>query len=144
MFLTACSNDDDNDTPLLPPTPETILGCTDNNALNFESSANKEDGSCQYSKVTFFARFNAFNSVPIIKIEILVDGEIIGSIDNGFIWPNAPGNCSANGTVTYTFPNRNSIDWNTNMFLASGQLLSTSGTRKPSKSIECIKINVTN
>lgn len=140
ISIIACNTDDDTPNPVA----EEVLGCDDSNALNYNSNVDKNDGSCTYSKVTFYARFNTINSIPITKIEILVNGEMIGSINNGFVWPNSPGNCSATGTVSYNFSSNSSIDWNTNMFLASGQLFSTSGTKSPNKSSECIKINVTN
>ncbi|GAA4277733.1 hypothetical protein [Aquimarina mytili] len=140
-IISCSSDDDDGNTPVL--SEEQVSGCNDSNALNFNSNADENDGSCTYSKITFYARFNSFNGIPITKIEILVNGEIIGSINNGFIWTNAPGNCSATGTVSYKFSDGNTIDWNTNMFLANGQLISSSGTKSPNKSSECIKINVT-
>ena len=55
-----------------------------------------------------------------------------------------PGNCSASGTVKYSFPDGKSIDWNTTVYLANGATIFDSGSVSPSRSLECIKVNVTN
>ena len=134
----SCSDDDDDSNN----EPEQLFGCTDDNALNFNFQADSDDGNCMYSRMTFYAKFNIFQSVPITQIDITIDGEYIGSINGGFIWPNGPGNCSATGTVGYQFLNGANVDWNATIYLANGQFISTSGTKFPN-SIECLKVNVT-
>lgn len=137
----SCFGSDDEDPIFEEPDP--VLGCLEENALNFNSQADTDDGSCRYSKATFYARFNLFNGVPIVNIDISLNGEAIGSIPNGFIWPNGPGNCSSSGTVPYQFQDASVVDWNATLFLSNGQTISTGGTRAANSSAECIKINVT-
>ncbi len=138
ILITCCSSDDDNSES------DPIYGCTDEKSLTFDSMADTDDDSCIYSDLTLYARYNFFQNIPITNIDISIDGEYIGSIANGFIWPNGPGNCSSTGTVQYQFQNSESIDWNATIFLANGQTISSSGTKSPNRSIECIKISVTN
>ena len=133
--LYCCDSEDDSE-------PDPVLGCTDDKALNYSFSNDTDDGSCIYSTVTYYAKFNLFQNIPITRIDISIDGVFIGSINNGFIWSNGPGNCSSTGTVQYQFLDGSSVDWNATLYLANGQQFSTSGTRTPN-SLECIKINVT-
>jgi hypothetical protein len=118
-----------------------IGGCTDNRALNYDFMAEESDGSCEYSSVTFYARFPAFNGIQIASIDLFIDGNNNGKITA--IYPSSPGNCSAPGTVRYQFYDRQSVDWNTRILLVTGAELFTTGTVSPSRSSECIEINVT-
>lgn len=119
-------------------------GCTDARALNYDAGATNNDNSCNYSKATFYARFNIYSGVPIVKIDVSVDGAFTGSIFNGAIWPAGPGNCSAAGTVGYQFNSSDSVDWNAEIYLANGVVLLASGSTSPNSFSECIQINVTN
>ncbi len=119
-----------------------IPGCTDSQALNKDFGADENDGSCQYSEVTFYARYAFFNGIPITKIELSVDGSEVGNISANY--PNGPGNCAALGTVKYSFTNSDSIDWNSTVFLANGTSIFDSGNVLPSTSLGCIKVNITN
>ena len=118
-----------------------LQGCTDNSALNYDFIAEENDGTCLFSRATFFARYPAFNGIPITSISLTINGYEEGII-NAF-YPNTPGNCSANGTVSYLFESGESIDWNTIVQLANGSEITSSGTAKPSRFNDCIKINVT-
>ncbi|OFX18541.1 MAG: hypothetical protein A2033_02445 [Bacteroidetes bacterium GWA2_31_9] len=117
-------------------------GCTDSNATNYDYDAKKDDKSCEYSIVTFYAKYSYYNSIPITKVDISVDGNMIGSATAFF--PNGPGNCSATGTVSYNFQSGKSVDWNSTIYLSSGATLLGSGTVSPNSSLECIKVCVTN
>lgn len=119
----------------------TTKGCTDSTALNRDFSADKDDGSCRYSRVTFYAQYPAYSGIPINRIEVSVNGNSIGAINA--IYPNGPGNCSAQGTVSYLFTNGASADWNTVVFLANGGTVLGSGSISPSSVSECIRVNVT-
>lgn len=116
-------------------------GCTDPNALNQDIVAEVNDGSCKYSNATFYASAGFFNGIPIVKIDVTVNGRDIGTISA--IYSSAPGNCSAQGTVAYQFSDGNKIDWNTTVYLASGATVSGSGQVSPSSVSDCIKVNVT-
>lgn len=116
-------------------------GCTSAKALNYDSEAEKDDGTCTFSKVVFYQKYNSFNGIPIVKGEVSVDGNLIGTTAASY--SNEPGNCSAVGTVPYTFKNDVKQDWNAKIFLQNGTILLGSGTLEPRRSEECIKINIT-
>lgn len=117
-------------------------GCTDAKALNKDYNADVNDGSCIYSNVVFYASAGFFNGIPITKIDITINGNNIGTIPGTF-YPSGPGNCSAQGTVSYRFLNGSGVDWNSTVYLASGATLFGSGQLSPSSVSDCIKVNVT-
>lgn len=117
-------------------------GCTDDKALNKNYEASVNDGSCRYSNVTFYASAGFYSGIPITKIDVTVGGNAIGSIP-GTYYPSGPGNCSAQGTISFQFDNSNKIDWNTTVYLASGATIFGSGQVSPSSVSDCIKVNVT-
>jgi hypothetical protein len=123
-----------------------INGCTDYNALNYDYSANVDNGSCEYSKFVFYAKYSSFLyngfSYPITNVEISINGNYIGSTE-GTYYPTQPNNCYANGTATYEVANTTSVGWNAVIYLSNGAQLYTSGVTSPSKYNNCIKINVT-
>lgn len=116
-------------------------GCTDIYALNKDFSAEENDGSCRYSKVTFYASIGFLNGIPIQKIDVSINQNFVGSITS--VYPNGPGNCSASGTVEYQFLNGNKVDWNTVIHLSNGGTVFSSGQVSPSSILDCIKVNVT-
>lgn len=116
-------------------------GCTDTNALNKDYNAEENDGSCQYSTAVFYASAGYYSGIAISKIDVTVNNESIGSIFG--IYPNGPGNCSAQGTVSFQFPNGNKVDWNTTVYLSNGAVIFGSGQASPSSVSNCIKVNVT-
>ena len=119
-----------------------VPGCTDLHALNYEYSAEVDNGTCYYSSTTFYAKYGYYSGIPINQIDIAVDGSAIGSINS--VYPSGPGNCSATGTVTYEHYDGDNHDWNSTVYLANGAVVYGSGTVKSSSSIDCKKMNVTN
>ncbi|WP_147377229.1 hypothetical protein [Mangrovibacterium diazotrophicum] len=116
-------------------------GCTDPNSLNYDFEAEASDGSCNYSTTTFYAKYGYFDGIPIVKVDVSVNGSNIGSINA--VYPSGPGNCSAVGTIAYEFQSGESVDWNSEIVLANGAVLYSSGIVSPSSSSACIKVNVT-
>jgi hypothetical protein len=116
-------------------------GCTDSKALNRNYDADVNDGSCIYSTATFYASSGYYNGVPISGIDVILGGNIIGTITS--VFPSGPGNCSAFGTVPYTFQNGSMLDWNTIVHLSSGAVVYNSGQVEPSSVLSCIRVNVT-
>lgn len=123
-----------------PPEPM-VMGCTESSAINFDVSANTDDGSCFYSTASFYAKFRAFAGIPITSIDVTINGSHEGTITS--FYPNGPGNCSAPGTVQYVFKNSEAIDWNTTVYLTNGGTILNSGTLTPSRVQECLRVNVT-
>ena len=120
---------------------EKIFGCVYNTALNYEFLAEENDGSCKFSSATFFAKYPAFNGIPIVSVAVTVNGSEVGTITQ--FHPNTPGNCSASGTVFYQFESSEKVDWNTVVKLNNGSTITGSGIVAPSSFNECIKVNVT-
>lgn len=121
-------------------------GCTDRTSLTFDVSADKDDGSCAYSQVSFYASTSNYYYAPywynIMEIDITVDGEYVGTLD-GPVYPHGPGNCNAIGTVPYIFTDGESIGWNSDVTLHNGSHVYNSGSTSPSSNANCIKVNVT-
>jgi hypothetical protein len=126
---------------LLPFMESCKKGCRDNKALNYDSDAAKDDGSCRFSNVVFYGQYPAFNGIPIVKIEVTVNGENLGSITS--FYPSGPGNCSATGTINYPFRSGELVDWNTTVLLANGNTVFGSGQVTADRFTECLKVNVT-
>lgn len=139
LFLASCSDDDD---PI--PAPAAIAGCMDARSLNYNPGATIDNGNCEYSQVTFYGKYSAYNTafglVFIDHVEVYVDGNAVGAFSA--YYPNGPGNCSSPGTVSYQFQDRNTVDWNSIVYLVNGTQLFGSGTITPNGA-ECIKVNVT-
>lgn len=119
-----------------------IAGCTDSRALNSNFNAVQDDGSCIYSNATFYASASTFNGIPIVRVDVNVNGNNLGST-NGTFFPSGPGNCSVPGTIPFQFQNGENIDWNATVILATGATIITSGTARPSSISNCIKVNIT-
>lgn len=115
-------------------------GCTDSKALNHDFIAEKDDGSCYYSRVTFYSKWGSFNGINIAKVDVSVDGNFMGTITK--VFPNGPGNCSSQGNVAYEFNSGERVDWNATITLVNGASLVSGGTVSPSRSSECLKVNV--
>lgn len=107
-------------------------GCTDGKALNKKSSAEVDDGSCNYSKIIFY--MSVIN--PARPVTVTVGGNNIGTITSQF--PGGPGNCSAPGCAVYQFKGSQKLDW---VATEPGGSIWT-GTIEPNSSSDCIKVRV--
>lgn len=116
-------------------------GCMEMNALNFDATADTNDGSCKFSNITFYASFNYYLGVPISSIDVSVNNNMIGTINA--IYPTGPGNCGAQGTASYGFSSNTTYDWNTVVHLVDGNTVYGSGTVSPMAGVSCVKVNVT-
>ncbi|MEL6616502.1 MAG: hypothetical protein AAFQ43_12240 [Bacteroidota bacterium] len=105
------------------------LGCTDRNALNYDSGASEDDGSCEFSRVIFY---KAVDGPPV---DVTVGGQPAGTITA--FYPTGPGNCSAPGNATWRLRNGFVQDWNAQ----SGPFLN-SGTVQADRFSECIRVRV--
>ncbi len=115
-------------------------GCMDANSLNYDADAEKDDGSCEYRKVTFYVKNDSYGGIQITSVDVSVNGTNIGTATTAY--SDGPGGCSATGTAIYEFHNNEPIDWNSVGHLSNGQEFYGSGTVTPT-SAECIEVNVT-
>lgn len=80
-------------------------GCTDSSAVNFDSSAQKDDGSCTYQgKSTFWYGKNASDSLAAhgaTALTYYLDGIIIGSSAASVYFTSSPA-CGQSGTISVT------------------------------------------
>jgi len=119
-------------------------GCMDPKALNHDFSVQIDDGSCSYSRVTFYASSVFFDRIDrdiISRINVSINGNQIGST-LGIDYANGPAHCSAYGTVPFEFLNGDSIEWYATFFLENGTTKFKSGQVSPSPSAECIKVDL--
>lgn len=119
-------------TLLISSCEKPVRDCTDSKALNRNSDAENDDGSCAYSTVTFY--MSVIN--PARPVTITVAGNNIGTITSQF--PNGPGNCSAPGCVVYQCKSGERLDW---VGTEPGGNIWT-GTIEPNAYSDCIKIRV--
>jgi hypothetical protein len=82
-----------------------VDGCTDPNAVNFDSAADTNDGSCTYEgEVVFW--YGEATSIELIdylssSLNFYVDGQIVGSTATTQFWNGAP-DCGSNASITVT------------------------------------------
>ncbi len=79
-------------------------GCTDTSAVNFNSSAEQDDGSCTYNgKLVFWWNKPLADSCAaksVTNVKVYVDNVFQGTLAvSSQYWPSSPG-CGANSTVT--------------------------------------------
>ncbi len=67
----------------------TIKGCTDTSAINYNESANHEDGSCFYSyksTISFWQNFTSYQNIVAYSnanfVQIYVNGNLFGYIED--------------------------------------------------------------
>ena len=81
----------------------TTPGCTDPNAENYESVADSDDGSCEYSGDVVFWYGEAVSEemeyIYTNSLSFYVDGQIVGSTAANQFWNGAP-NCGDNASIT--------------------------------------------
>jgi hypothetical protein len=80
-------------------------GCTDPNAVNFDSEADNNDGSCQFEgEVVFWYNEAAADGLIDFgsnSLTFYVDGAVVGSTAANVFWTAGPA-CGANGSITVT------------------------------------------
>jgi len=129
-----------------------ISGCTDAVALNHRPGADVDDGSCTYSQGGFYASANQYEHVPdpsanqlflipIDSIVVRVEGSTLGKLRGYF--PNGPENCSAKGTLNYSFGSGDAVEWSAVVLLRDGRRVMTSGTARPRPGSKCVLVDVT-
>ncbi|MCF8365018.1 MAG: hypothetical protein K9H16_04510 [Bacteroidales bacterium] len=155
IILQSSSCDDDT-----PP-----RGCTCDNALNYDILAEENDGTCIFSNVCFYAKYDSYSyynsnwgiwvSSAVSRVDVEVFNAavgIIGSVSQAY--PNGPGNCDAPGTITYRirplFGEDKDCSWDFVRFESHIYLVDGTYIYQESRLVsadhdkECIMVNVTN
>ena len=111
--------------------------CRDSSATNsaFFSSGPSDNSLCVYSKVVFYTSSGYYMNTTINKIEIYINQVYIGDVTS--VYANPPGNCSASGTISYQFLDKNPVDWEAKIIFINGQIAYTNGILSPSSN-SCI------
>ena len=124
--------------PLMFSCSKTFHGCADHLAINFNEDAEKDDGSCIYGSVTFFADSSQYPASQVTSITVTVDNKTVDSFNtfyNGFY-----GSCGSGGTVSYDFGDAGQIFWSTRTEMINGTYQIRNGTVTPDGT-ECILVN---
>lgn len=83
---------------------EKIRGCKDVYATNYKSTAEEDDGSCQFSSKVIFWQDNAnassWSSLGVTALKFYVDGTLIGSAA-ATVYNSSP-SCSSSGLASTT------------------------------------------
>ena len=83
-----------------------ISGCTDPNSINYNSSANVNDGSCQYEgSIVFWNDPTTTDTLVAHKVTSLiyyVNGVMVGTSDPTIQFWVTPPECGQNASVTIT------------------------------------------
>ncbi len=115
-------------------------GCNDNSAFNFSVDADFDDGSCVYTRLTFYADSSNYPATPIERIEILINESGIGSFSGATY---SVLDCSAESDITLSFPMKSStqVEWKALVFLTNGTTNTKTGTVASDLAQSCILIN---
>ena len=92
--------------PLITGCERKILGCTDPNSINYNASANVNDGSCQYEgSIVFWIDPITADTLAAHKVTSLiyyVNGVMVGTSDPSIQYWVTPPECGQNASVTIT------------------------------------------
>lgn len=103
-------------------------GCKDQTALNYDSGADVEDGSCKFGKVLFYTTksryFSSLDKRPLPAV--FVNNTLIDSL------PDArsivPVNCDTENTVEYDLTSLDPVEWRVIAITYDWDTVITSGT----------------
>ncbi len=127
--------------PLLFSCSKKWDGCTDYVALNFKEIAEKDDGSCIYTTLTFYADSANYPVSPVDYIDVSVQGSGLGVFSKVYS-VGGPADCNAEGTLNFSFEDAGKITWISTVHLVNGTSSSTTGVAVPDSSQTCILIKV--
>jgi hypothetical protein len=120
-------------------------GCIDNNALNDDVTARKDNGTCKYSQITFYSLYDKYGSknAPVASVDMTVNNAYIGTVTGNY--PAGPTSCNDPGNVFYQIVNMSAVSWTATIHYTGGLAADTvvTGDSGPNHFTQCIKINVT-
>ena len=91
-------------------------GCTDVDAINYDSDVNTNDGSCEYqTDVSFWfdqgTSDQLTNWYSVTELNVYINNSSVGSI-NASDWSTGPDCGGANFTATWDMGNKTSMEFN--------------------------------
>lgn len=117
-------------------------GCNFNEATNYDSEAVIDDGSCQFTKFTFFADTTHYQSRFINDIKVIINRDTIGEFSGMEDESTA---CGASNTVSYTAQNVEQFTWTSQIHVVD-TILDTvyvnTGEVRTAADKTCIEVNV--
>jgi len=120
-------------------------GCTNTRAINYDYSANVDNGTCEYSNVVFYSKYDMYNIngyiYQINNVEVSVNGNFIGNVTS--YYPNGVSSCYATGCVTYQMITDKKIYWESTINLINHTPIYNSGSLTPYSS-DCLRVSVVN
>jgi hypothetical protein len=100
-------------------------GCNDRRASNYDSKVVVDDGSCIFTDLTFYADSSHIDGIAISKIEVTVNGSLIGSF-NGY-FNNGNQVCGATNTAVFETNGESEVAWSAVIYQLGGTTVSRSG-----------------
>ncbi len=119
-------------------------GCNYSKAVNYDEMAVIDDGSCTFTKLTFYASNNYFFGQAVSLIEVEVKGTTnLGSFSG---IQQAGGACGGVNIVTYDSDDEPEVSWVATIHLAAdsthaANTIYNSGTAYTSPTLPCLEIN---
>lgn len=117
-------------------------GCRESEALNYNPEAEKDDGTCNFTKFIFWARYNNYdvglNNYDVTSIDLKVGGSSTGNITS--VYGASPA-CDAAGCITYHLTSR-SKSWSAIIHLENGDTVEKSGSIYASPNQECKGVQI--
>ncbi len=121
IAITSCSKDKE--------------GCNDRRATNYDEYAVVDDGTCDFTTLTFYADSTHTNGLQVSSIDVTVDGTSIGSF-TGY-HPIGIQVCGTENTAIYKTQGETSVAWTATIHLFGGGTSSNSGTVNTSVNQAC-------
>jgi len=126
-------------------------GCTNPLSLNFDYSAEQDNGTCEYSTLVFYSEKTfRYDSIDYVNITIndinlgTIHSNNVDSLNELYDDGSYVNNCLAFGTKNYHFNDSYLINWNATIYLTNGDIKHNSGQLEPNPHYNCIKIDVSN
>ncbi len=117
-------------------------GCNFNEATNFDSEVVIDDGSCTFTKFTFFADTTHYQGRAINDIKITIDRDTIGQFSGMEVEGAA---CDALSTTSYTAKNVEQFTWTSHIHVVDtvmDTVFVNTGEVRTAADKTCLEVNV--
>ena len=121
LMVTSCSKDKE--------------GCNDRRASNYDEYAVIDNGTCNFTTLTFYADSTHTNGLQISSIDVSVGGTAVGSF-SGYHFSGEQV-CGTDRIAIYKTQGETSVSWTATINLFGGLTTSSSGTVNTSVNQPC-------